>query len=54
MELMCDASKSIKALMVLPVCGNNFRIISCDFMVGLESVFQESGVLLFAKKKNAF
>ena len=37
--------------MVLSVCGNNFRILSCDFMVGLESVFQQSGVSLFAKKK---
>ena len=40
--------------MVLPVCGNNFRIISCDFMVALESVFQKSAVLLFAKKKTRF
>ena len=40
--------------MVLPVCGNNFRILSCDFMVGLENVFQQSGVLLFAKKKTRF
>ena len=37
--------------MVLSVCGNNFRIISSDCTVGLESVFQQSGFFLFAEKK---